>query len=114
MSITITDLRVVYRETYNARAEWENILLELGVDKPTIDSIKLRCRDNPKDCYREGLSYWLTGGLRNWRDVVDALTSPIVDHNRLARIIDEKFIQVHQPSVQENTITQEGIILFCH
>ena len=56
----------------------------------TIDSIGRRWRDNPDDCYREGLSEWLKSGERSWRDLTEALCSPTVDFSDLAITVTEK------------------------
>ena len=93
MSITIADLKKVYKETFEARNEWRNILLELEVSSATIDSIGVKFRDNPKECYREGLKKWLEGGERSWGDLVEALSSPTVDHNDIAMVIKRDYIQ---------------------
>ena len=93
MSITIADLKKVYRTTFEARKEWKNILLELEASSATIRSIEVRCHDDPKDCYREGLSEWLEGGERSWGDLVEALSSPTVGHSDIAMTIERNYIQ---------------------
>ena len=93
MSITIADLRRVYRTTFEARNKWRNILLELEVSSATIRSIGVRCRDDPEDCYREGLTEWLEGGERSWGDLVEALSSPTVGHSDIAMAIERNYIQ---------------------
>ncbi len=91
MSITIADLKKVYTATFAARHKWRNILLDLAMDIATIDSISAKCRDNPDDCYREGLSEWLRGEERSWSNVVEALSSPIVGYNDIAMMIDREY-----------------------
>ena len=93
MSIAIADLKKVYRTTFEARNEWKNILLELEVSSATIKSIGMRCHDDPKDCYREGLSEWLEGGERSWGDLMEALSSPTVGHSDIAMAIKRDYIQ---------------------
>ena len=104
MSITIDDLKNVYKATFEARNEWKNILLELEVSSATIDSIGVKCRDNPKECYREGLKEWLEGGERSWGDLVEALSSPIVGHSDIAMVIKRDYIQ----SVDTKAIVSPG------
>ena len=104
MSITIADLKKVYTTTFEARNEWRNILLELEVSSATIDSIGVRYCDNPKDCYREGLSEWLEGGERSWGDLVEALSSPTVGHSDIAMAIKRDYIQ----SAGADTIVTSG------
>ena len=93
MSIKIEDLKEVYRTTFEARTKWQNILLELGVGSATIESIGLKYRDNPDDCYREGLREWLKGGEKSWRDLMNALSSLTVGHIDVARVIERDHIQ---------------------
>ena len=93
MSITIVDLKKVYRTTFEARNEWKNILLELEVSSATIRSIEISCYNDPKDCYREGLSEWLIGGERSWGDLVEALSSPTVGHSDIAIAVERDYIQ---------------------
>ena len=93
MSLTISDLKKVYKATFEARNEWKNILLELEVSSATIDSIGEGCRDISKDCYREGLKKWLEGGERSWGDLVEALSSPIVGHSEIAKKVERDYFQ---------------------
>ena len=95
MSLTILDLKKVYRTTFEAKTEWKNILLELEVSSATIKSIGTRCQDDPKECYREGLSEWLEGGERSWGDLVEALSSPTVGRSDIAMVIEREYIQSH-------------------
>ena len=77
MSLTLADLKEVYRTTFEAHNKWKNILLELDVSHTVIQAIEVRNRDRYEDCYREGLSTWLKGGTeRTWRDLVKALSNP--------------------------------------
>lgn len=92
MSLTVADLKDVYVATFHARNKWRNILLHLEVPPTTINSIGVAWGNNPDDCYREGLSEWLTSGNRSWKDVVDALSSPIVDHSDIAKTIEQGHI----------------------
>ena len=86
MSITLND---VYTETFDARNEWQNILLALKVDSPTIESISVKCQNNSDKCYREGLDRWLKSGKRNWEDVINALRSPTVKHFKISMNIEK-------------------------
>ncbi len=91
--LTIADLGDLYIATFDARIKWRNFLLVLKISSDTIDSIGTKWRDNPDDCYREGLKEWLKGGERSWEDVVKALSSPIVAHHHIARTIETDHLQ---------------------
>ena len=84
MPLNISDLRDVYKVTYEARNKWRNILLELRLSISTIDAIGTEWHGNPEDCYRQGLKEWLIGGERSWGDLVEALSSPTVGHRDIA------------------------------
>ena len=95
--LTIADLKKLYLVTFNARIKWRNILLILDVPSDTIDSIGTKWRDNPDDCYREGLKEWLKGGERSWEDIVKALSSPIVGEVHIARTIEKDHPSASNP-----------------
>ena len=89
--ITVADLKKVYKTTFEARYKWKNIFLELDLSSDTIESIGVSCHNNPVDCYREGLMRWLKSGERSWRDLAEALSSPTVDHQDIALVIEREY-----------------------
>ena len=91
--LTIADLGKLYVATFDARIKWRNFLLVLEISSDTIDSIGTKWRDDPDECYREGLKEWLKGGERSWEDVVKALSSPIVGHVHIANTIEKYHLQ---------------------
>ena len=91
--LTIADLGKLYIATFDARIKWRNFLLVLEISSDTIDSIGTKWRDDPDDCYREGLKEWLKGEKRRWEDVVKALSSPIVGHSDIANTIEKDHLQ---------------------
>ena len=93
-SITIADLKVVYRATFKAHKQWLNILLELEVSYDVIESTrhKYRYSTSTAICYHEGLRQWLEGGERSWGDLVEALSSPTVGHSDIAKEIERDYI----------------------
>ncbi len=91
--LTIADLKKLYLVTFDARIKWRNILLILDVPSDTIDSIGTKWRDDPDECYREGLKEWLKGEERRWEDVVKGLSSPIVGHVGIANTIEKDHLQ---------------------
>ena len=90
--LTPADLIKLYLAVFDARNQWRNILLVLEVSSDIIDSIGTKWRNNPDDCYREGLKEWLKGGEGSWEDVVKALSSPTVGHSDLARTIERDHV----------------------
>ena len=91
MSLTTKDLRKVYSRTYEARNKWQNILLALGVSNDTIVSIGKENRDSPDNCYRIGLSEWLSSGSGSWKDIANALADPTVGYNDIASGIEKEY-----------------------
>ncbi len=79
----------MYLVSFDARIKWRNILLILDVSPATIDSIGKEWSNNPDECYREGLKEWLNEGEKSWKDMAEALSSPIV----IARIIEKSHLQ---------------------
>ncbi len=106
-NLTIEDLKKVYLATFNARTKWKNILLILNVSSDTIDAIATRCQEIPENCYREGLKEWLNGGKGNWKDVVEALSSPIVGHSSVAKTIEKDHV-LSNGTVASNPEKSEG------
>ena len=91
--LTIADLKRLYLVTFDARIKWRNILLILDVPSDTIHSIGKEWSNNPDDCYREGLIKWLNEGGKSWKEMVEALSSPIVSEVHIARTIKRDHLQ---------------------
>ncbi len=90
LSINLDDLSAVYEETFQARAKWKQMLLALQVNNTTIETINIRCREDPDNCYLEGLSEWLKGEERSWTDVFEALSRSSVGHSDLAKVVERR------------------------
>ena len=98
MSVTHKNLKDVFAATYEARNKWTNLLLALGVDRPTIESIRAKHHNDPDECFQEGLFEWLRSGEKSWRDMTEALSSPTVGHRDIAGSIEKKFLQLEDSS----------------
>ena len=107
--LTVDDLRVVMKELYKARANWNNIGVLLGVSVGTLDAIKKQYSD-PSNCLRETLTAWLKSSTPNkWTNVVHALN--VVGEAKLATDLERKYCSskpVSSMSVpaQQTTTTQ--------
>ncbi len=88
-------------------------MLVLEIPSYTIDSIGTKWRDDPDDCYREGLKEWLSNGERRWEDVVKALSSPIVDHSALARTIERDHLQSTTRDVKSEGKIKYQLLSYC-
>ena len=91
-SITIADLKVVYRAMFKAHEQWQNILLELEVSSDVIENTHQKYGYNTVICCREGLRQWLEGGERSWVELVEALSSPTVGRSDIAKEIERDYI----------------------
>ena len=83
-SLTENDLVSVQTAVWEARAEWYNIGLQLGLSAGTLDAIKLGNQSNPDTCFTEVLKLWLRGSGRSWSDLAGALRAPTVGFEHLA------------------------------
>ena len=79
------DLRKVQRATWEARAKWYNIGLELDIDPGTLDTIK-NDNDNSDDRFRAMLTIWLkmVQPKPTLAALAEALQSPTVGFGHLA------------------------------
>ena len=85
MPLTLGDLSEVYEKVFSARPKWYNIGLALGLPLATLDSIRMKYREDPSDCLREMLKVRLK--LENplmWREIIRALRKPTVGESKLA------------------------------
>ena len=103
MSLSIEDLQSVYSMTYGVRSQWFKVLLELGVPHDTIVSIRLIHRNNPDECYLEGLTEWLQFGRRSWRDLEEAFSSPAVGRYDMAEMIRDHIRSIGSASSVRQT-----------
>ena len=56
--------------------DWEDVGLELGVEKYVLDRIERDCRGRTNDCKREMFSYWLRNDLQpSWEKVSHAVNT---------------------------------------
>ncbi len=63
------------------------MLLALQVN---IETINIRCREDPDNCYLEGLSEWLKGDERSWTDMFKTLSRSSVGHSDLAKVVKRR------------------------
>ena len=82
------DLRNVQRILWEARMQWYNTGLELGITPDSLDSIQLANQQNPDCCFRAMLTKWLREHQRpTWSALAEALRSPSVGLSHLAEVI---------------------------
>ena len=85
LGLSITDLGTVQRKTWEARAKWYNIGLELDIDPGTLDTI-IGNNDDIDNRFRVMLVTWLkmVNPKPTWEALAEALRSPTVGCEHLA------------------------------
>ena len=86
--LTKDDLKIVRNELLKAASKWYDLGLELGLSVDYLDTIN---KDNPQDCLREMLTYWLSclDLEPSWKQVITALRSRAVNYPALAEEIEQ-------------------------
>jgi hypothetical protein len=84
--LTIDDLVVIQSKAWNARKEWYNIGLELGLKPDDLDCIQM---SDPGRCFREMLKQWLKQERieKTWDKLIKALQSETINCGALANSI---------------------------
>ena len=111
MPLTLGDLSEVYEKVYSARPKWYNFGLALELPLATLDSIRIKYREDPSDCLREMLKARLK--LENslmWREIFRALRKPTVGESKLADQLEGVY-DPQKPSSAEVTSNQSESLL---
>ena len=98
--LSIADLKVVFNEVYNERAEWKCIGLELNLTSGDIDAIEQEY-PSPKDRLMEVLKIWLLKEKATWRQLISALRSLTVDKGKKAQTLEEKYCPQGRPPISK-------------
>lgn len=90
--LTIYDSREVLNAIWEARCKWHSIAIQLGQRADNLDVIKIKCRDDPEDCFREVIHSWLRGDnpTPTWSALAATLRTPTVGFGQLAESIESK------------------------
>ncbi len=84
------DLVTVLTELCEVCAQWYYLGLVLNLTPDVLDAIKGPFKSD-KDCLRDVVLRWLKTSGPSWEALVQALRSPIVDTERLARHLEQKY-----------------------
>ena len=86
-------LKEVMDAIWDARVQYQNIGIELGVPPDTIDSIAETQRGNVDKCFGEVIRYCLKNGISQKR-IADALQSRMVGYGHLGEeFLAKKFVK---------------------
>ena len=88
--LTKDDLKLVRDTLLKAASKWYDLGLELGLSVDYLDTIT---KDNPQDCLRVMLTYWLSclDLQPSWKQVIVALRSRAVNYPLLAEEIEQTY-----------------------
>ena len=102
--LTINNLRDVRDAIWDARLDWQDIGIELGLNMTDLDVIEENCRGNVDKCFSKMLTLWLRGvdPHPTWSAMVAALKKPAVGLGELAEQVENKFLR-QSSSVSETT-----------
>ncbi len=91
-ALVAEDLGKVYEELYEARVQWKNIGLKLGLTLSTLYSIETHRHYKNEPSCQDMLNEWLTNGKNtNWSTLAEALESPMVGYPNIASAIQTKY-----------------------
>ena len=94
------DLRTLINETFTCRAKWSNLGIQLRVDMGTLDCLRVQFSD-PGDQLREVLRAWVTTSDSHTSETLaEALRSPVIGENQLAREVQQKYCPDGHQAVQ--------------
>ena len=91
------DFNKIYETLFEARANWYNLGLVLGLDTGTLDSIKHNNKDVCEGCLREVLKQRDNTTKLTWTEIIKALRQPTVRKHQLANKIQTKFAPESMP-----------------
>ena len=105
MPLTLGDLSEVYEKVYSVHLKWYNFGLALNLQSATLDAIRIKYREDPRDCLREMIIARLK--LENplmWRGIIRALRKPTVGESKLADQLEGMY-DIQEPSRLEGSWT---------
>jgi len=91
--LTVDSLGDLLEAVYQVSTKWYNLGLRLGLQPGLLDTISVRCQQDPEVCLREMLKEWLKRGepTPEWKELVTALKSTAVGETTLARDLMLKY-----------------------
>ena len=103
-TLSISDLKDVQKTLWKARSKWFNIGIELQRLPDDLEAIKVKCNNNPDDCFREMLMEWLreSKDIITWKDIITALKAEPVGYGELAKTVEQTYM------AQQYSIAAEG------
>lgn len=99
------DLKIVKDSVWDARAEWFDLGLQLGVNVPSLVAIQTKEKDNPDRCITPMLMEWLkqSNPPPTWSSLVAALRKPTVGQEHLADNVEHQYLSKDHKEPHSNT-----------
>ena len=102
------DVATVQNLTWDARSQWYNIGLNLGISTGSLDAIKKTHHGDCEECYTKVLSEWLRNHPRpTWSALADALRAPSVKMTHIA----EKLPNMDKRLVTVAKVVESSLIM---
>ena len=96
------ELSTLVEKLHEARAKWYNIGLQLHLEPGTLKAIEEQFRNDPQNCLREVLNYWLNMNADcTWNALAKVLRKPTVGEIQIAEGLEAKycsFLNGNRPS----------------
>ena len=109
--LILNDLHKVYTEVYSTRPKWHNISLAFNLPPVTLESIRIKHREDPDSCLREMLYTRLKlGHPLTWRDVINGLRCSTVWETALANKLTTKYGLKQNNSPELETCTMKSAL----
>ena len=106
-----SSLAIVREALYDVRSKWEDIGIELRLDKSSLEAIKKEKLNNVGECLTEMISTYLkrVDLEPSWSAIVQALKAKAISETRLAEEIEQKCDQLS--SQEQNTSEDRKLIV---
>ena len=110
--LTLDDLKGIQNSTWDARAKWFNLGVQLNVKPTSLEAIQQNNKDHPDKCMTEMLIVWLklSNPRPTWSSLVTALKQETVGREDLADRIDRQHLKCTTIGSEEShTSTATGL-----
>ena len=85
---TTQDLSKILSKCWEARTKWMNIGLQLKLVKSELDTIQVKCKDDPDKCFIAMLDSWLRTNRPMRADLIAVLKERTVAFHQLAEDLE--------------------------
>ena len=92
--MSVNDLKAIRTAIWEARSDWQDIGIELGLKVADLDAIEKNNHGNVEKCFSKMLTLWLrrANPPPTWSAMIEALKEPAVGFEDLAEQVESKFM----------------------